>query len=261
MTPSTGCERAATAHPRSRGGKPAPSCPEEGLRRCRRGAGSSRAPVATTPTAPSGVSMSAACTTRRKSLAKPSNAPAPSHRIHKFGRFAQGATRRSSNGLRSARTPHALAARAKGRNTWGKMCVCLCVSRWETAIPAACSLQICAVTSASISRATSLPLRAAAAKPVQLLRKPTSFRDLPIRLGTCEASSTGSPSTSTTWQPTLRPCAARASRTASSNSGPFAISVAEVTTPCSCASTMARFTPTVKPKSSALMMRRRTAPV
>ena len=47
--------------------------------------------------------------------------------------------------------------------------------------------------------------------------------------------------------------------TASSNARPFAINVAEVTTPRSCASTMAQFTPDVSPKSSALMIRRRTA--
>ena len=52
-----------------------------------------------------------------------------------------------------------------------------------------------------------------------------------------------------------------ASATASSKACPLAINVADVTIPPSCASTMARFTPEVRPKSSALMIRRRTAPV
>ena len=46
-----------------------------------------------------------------------------------------------------------------------------------------------------------------------------------------------------------------------SNAGPFAINVEEVTTPRVWASTMARFTPDVYPKSSALTISRRTLPV
>jgi hypothetical protein len=51
------------------------------------------------------------------------------------------------------------------------------------------------------------------------------------------------------------------SSVASANALPFAISVEEVTTPCVWASTMARFTPEVNPKSSAFTIRRRTLQV
>src|SRR5437773_1828920 len=47
-------------------------------------------------------------------------------------------------------------------------------------------------------------------------------------------------------------------RTASLNPLALAINVAEVTIPCAWHSTIARFTPGVKPKSSALTIRRRT---
>jgi hypothetical protein len=63
---------------------------------------------------------------------------------------------------------------------------------------------------------------------------------------------------STTWQPTLSRGSVFASCVAPANAGPLAINVEEVTTPCVCASTMAWFTPAVKPKSSALTMSRRT---
>jgi hypothetical protein len=76
-----------------------------------------------------------------------------------------------------------------------------------------------------------------------------------------EASSTGSPSMSTTWQPTLKPGEAFANCAASLNARPFAMSVDDVTMPRVCVSTMARFTPGVNPKSSALMMSRRKLPV
>ena len=79
-----------------------------------------------------------------------------------------------------------------------------------------------------------------------------------MRLGTRAASTSGLPSNKTTWQPTLQLGSACASSTASSNASEFAISVVEVTMPRSRASTIARFTPEVKPKSSALMMSRRT---
>ena len=49
--------------------------------------------------------------------------------------------------------------------------------------------------------------------------------------------------------------------TACSNAGPFAIRVAEVTMPSRCAFKMARLMPAVRPKSSALMISRRTAGV
>jgi hypothetical protein len=47
----------------------------------------------------------------------------------------------------------------------------------------------------------------------------------------------------------------------SQNAGPLAINVAEVTIPFVCAFMMARFTPDVNPKSSALTTRRRTPAV
>ena len=52
-----------------------------------------------------------------------------------------------------------------------------------------------------------------------------------------------------------------ANSSASVKACPLAISVEEVTMPRECASTMARFTPGVKPKSSALTMSRRKQPV
>ena len=69
-------------------------------------------------------------------------------------------------------------------------------------------------------------------------------------------SETGVPSTSTMWQPMPSVGRARARATASSNAGPLAMSVAEVTAPASWSSAMARLMPGVRPKSSALMMRR-----
>ena len=52
-----------------------------------------------------------------------------------------------------------------------------------------------------------------------------------------------------------------ASCTASAKVAPLAIIVEEVTIPRECASTMARLTPEVNPKSSALTMSRRKKPV
>src|SRR5438105_1699769 len=64
----------------------------------------------------------------------------------------------------------------------------------------------------------------------------------------------GSPSISTIWHPTLSCGWDLAKATASSNAEELAIRVVEVTTPARLASTMARFTPEVSPKSSALTM-------
>jgi len=63
------------------------------------------------------------------------------------------------------------------------------------------------------------------------------------------------------WQPTLKAEEAFAICVASPKAGPFAMSVDEVTMPSVCASTMARFTPGVNPKSSALTISRRKQPV
>ena len=82
-----------------------------------------------------------------------------------------------------------------------------------------------------------------------------------MRLGTLSGDNTGRPSTSTTWQPIPSWGLERASAEASSNAAPFVIKVVEVTTPLRCASTMARFTPGVSPKSSALTISLRKATV
>jgi len=55
--------------------------------------------------------------------------------------------------------------------------------------------------------------------------------------------------------------AERAAATASSNAAPLAIKVAADTTPAEWVSTMARFTPAVRPKSSALTINFRTQKV
>jgi hypothetical protein len=59
------------------------------------------------------------------------------------------------------------------------------------------------------------------------------------------------------WQPVPNEGAWEAMVMASSTARSFAMIVDEVTMPARCASAMARFTPEVIPKSSALMMRRR----
>ena len=66
----------------------------------------------------------------------------------------------------------------------------------------------------------------------------------------------GMPSTKTRWQPTPRAGFALAASTASAKAGPVAIRVAEVRTPAWCSSAMARLMPGVRPKSSALTIRR-----
>src|ERR1019366_9751593 len=72
---------------------------------------------------------------------------------------------------------------------------------------------------------------------------------------------TGVPSTNTTWHPTERFGAERAAVKASSNAAPLAINVADDTTPPRWVSTMARLTPAVRPKSSALTISFRTQKV
>jgi len=67
---------------------------------------------------------------------------------------------------------------------------------------------------------------------------------------------TGVPSVKTRWQPTPRVGLACAMAMASSNAEPVAIRVAEVRALDRWSSAMARLTPEVRPKSSALMMRR-----
>ena len=73
-------------------------------------------------------------------------------------------------------------------------------------------------------------------------------------VSTASAGDTGDPSTNTTWQPTESFGVERASVAASSKLTPLAINVADETMPLRWVSIMARFTPAVKPKSSALTM-------
>src|SRR5437016_2593233 len=68
----------------------------------------------------------------------------------------------------------------------------------------------------------------------------------------------GGAPTSTRWQPMSKVGFSLASRTASSNAGPVAISVVAVRMPLRCASTIPWLTSRVKPKSSALTISRRT---
>ena len=68
----------------------------------------------------------------------------------------------------------------------------------------------------------------------------------------------GTPSISTTWHPVLRLGCALARSIAASVAFALAMSVAEVTMPDRLPSMIARFTPEVRPKSSAFTMRRRT---
>ena len=173
---------------------------------------------------------------------------------------AWGVARRlhaGSKGLRTARMPAARAARSTGRNTEGKMCTCLCVSMWVSLTPLDCSSAICAAVSASISEEGIRPVRSRSRNP------PSEDRKRPLtgsaRLGISRrGASTGSPSTSTTWQPTPRVSVERAIAMPSSVAAPRAISVALVSAPAPCSSATARLTPEVNPKSSALRMRRPT---
>ncbi len=221
---------------------------------------SSNVPVTSIPKVPSGVTKPSRCTAFRKFLAKLPNTLISAQRVQRFGRFRSSFNRkgrRGPKGFRTARTPHSTAASNRGRNTFGKIWVCLCVSRCDTHSPSACTLRICADVSAPISVASSCPVNARAANTF------TSSQNRPacVNEGTLAGGRTGSPSINTTWQPILSfgNCFARS--LTSQNAGPLAIKVADVTIPSVCALTMARFTPDVNPKSSALTRRRRTRPV
>src|ERR1035441_10562112 len=98
------------------------------------------------------------------------------------------------------------------------------------------------------------PRRSASRKPRRDGRK--DFPSGPSRLEMDSRGETGVPSVRTMWQPTPRDGCARATATASLKAGPVAISVAEVRTPAEASSAMARLMPAVRPKSSALRMRR-----
>jgi hypothetical protein len=125
-------------------------------------------------------------------------------------------------------------------------------------MPADWILRICAMVSASISLALMRPDKARSAKKGSPSRKRATLLSCVVMLGRRVGSRSGSPSVRTTWQPILRFGACAARHTASSKARPPAIRVEEVTIPWVCASMMARFTPVVKPKSSALTMSLRT---
>ena len=116
------------------------------------------------------------------------------------------------------------------------------------------------MASAATSSASMRPAIARKAKPFKLSRKRPEA-DGAVREVSFFEAVTGTPSIRTTWQPMLNRGAVFDSSTASANAVPFAIRVEDVTTPRVCASMMARFTPEVKPKSSALTINRRTRPV
>ena len=217
-------------------------------------------PVTSIPNVPSGVTNPSRCTACRKLAAKTPKALTSNQRVQRFGLFKSSLAGKGNpgpNGFRTARTPHSAAACNMGRNTLGKVCVCLCVSTCDTHMPAACTLRICAAASAAISEASSCLANARAAN----IFRPSGNRPNLVNEGSLAGGSTGSPLINTTWQPTLRFGTCVASSLTSRNALPFAINVADVTTPFVCALTMPRFTPGVNPKSSALTMRRRTQPV
>ena len=149
------------------------------------------------------------------------------------------------------------AARKAGSRISGKRWECLWVSKCEIRRPVDQTFLNCATASVSISAGSSFFLRAAqASSPMPRRNSVVRF----VREGTLADGVIGSPSTSTRWQPTpsFLSCRERTQATASVNAAEFAINVAEVTTPRRLDSRMARLTPGVSPKSSALMIRRRT---
>jgi len=105
-----------------------------------------------------------------------------------------------------------------------------------------------------LQRAGIRPSKSACTKSTSDRRK--LIPSAPIRLRIEPGGETGAPSVSTMWQPTPSVGWAQASWTASSKAGPAAISVAEGSTQAECSSAMARLMPRVRPKSSALRMRR-----
>src|ERR1035438_7874353 len=90
---------------------------------------------------------------------------------------------------------------------------------------------------------------------------PGSAERIATSVSRAPGGETGVPSTSTTWHPTERLGAERAAFTASSKAEPLAIKVVDETTPAVCVSTMPRFTPAVRPKSSAFTINLRTGKV
>ena len=142
-----------------------------------------------------------------------------------------------------------------GRAMAGKRWVCLCVSRWV--ICDARALQLLNLGEGFAGDVFRLDAGRGGVPGGSRVRD--GRKDLPSgpsRLGMVSGGETGTPSVRTMWQPTPRVGWARATATASSNAGPLAMRVAEVRTPAEWSSPMARLMPGVRPKSSALRMRR-----
>ena len=121
------------------------------------------------------------------------------------------------------------------------MWVCLCVSMWVSRRPATFSIRICAA-------ASGLDLGGADATSEQAAQERREIgwkaAGLPIHeRRNLARREHGSPSTSTTWQPTPSDGVARAMWMASGVAPARAIRVALVSTPAWCSSAMARFTP------------------
>src|SRR5262245_23733194 len=131
----------------------------------------------------------------------------------------------------------------------GSACVCLWLSTWVSRSPARTAFSIWArnstTTSSIFSRPASIRLKMA---PVVPKNSPRSL----TRLLTREASATGRPCVMLMCSPTPSDGLSLARRTAASNAGMLAISVALVMTPRVWPSMTARLTPAVSPKSSAL---------
>ena len=215
----------------------------------------SRVPVATTPSNPSVVANPAVCTlfihagcSRRSSVTSvrlTQGPPCVARRLHA-----------GSNGFRIARIPRCFAAFKTGPSTAANIWTCLCVSMCVSVSPSACRSSICALASASISAGRTCPASSRRRNAPSVAWKRPVFWSMSE--GICSAGSTGSPSTSTTWQPTPSDGARRAISIASPVAAAHAIRVALVTASAWCNSRIARLTPVVSPKSSALTIRRPT---
>src|SRR5260221_604011 len=208
------------------------------------------------PTVPSVEAIPSSLSPRRNSVANIWNAITHAERNHIPGEpstMLPGQVRRGSKGFLTARMPQARAARSTGRKTCGNICVCLWLSKWVTVMSRDWILRIWASVSRWISSAEIRRRTAATANSFRLLRKRVDPLVKEVR-----PAETGSPSMSTTWQPVFRLGCVLARSAASLKARALAMIVAEVSPPELLASEMARFTPEVRPKSSALMMRRRT---
>ena len=164
-----------------------------------------------------------------------------------------------SKGLRTAPMPAARAARSRGRNTFGNIWVCLWVSMCVKRMPRFLRKAIWAEASASISALRIRPEKSRIRNVPSLGGKQPVSRSTSV--GIWRGESTGSPSTRTMWHPVPSDGFARDKSMASSVAAAFAIRVVLVSTPDWCSSTIARFTPDVRPKSSAFTIKRLTGQV